>query len=267
MEALLLTLDIGNSRAKAALWEGAARGPHKSSIISCDMGTDEFGGALGALLDSWLGELGRRAGAAVCTVGQTGLASGARAVLEGHGLGPVLVPPDHGLENSCRAAQTVGLDRLFAARGAVELTSGAALVVDAGTAVTVDAVGESELAAGVFLGGAIAPGPDLLAGCLESGTARLPRGEPRPAAHALGQDTGEALAAGVSVGFAGAVRALAEAVAAEAGLAGAPVVLTGGAACFLERAGLFGDRRVVYDEHLVGRGLRAAMALAKGAEL
>jgi pantothenate kinase type III len=69
------------------------------------------------------------------------------------------------------------------------------------------------------------------------------------------------------VGFAGAVRALAEAVAAEAGLAGAPVVLTGGAACFLERAGLFGDRRVVYDEHLVGRGLRAAMALAKGAEL
>jgi type III pantothenate kinase len=103
----------------------------------------------------------------------------------------------------------VGIDRLLDAvaansrRGAGE----GAVVVDAGTAVTVDYVDE----AGVFQGGAILPGFRLMARALHEHTALLPLVEPpdqapRPPAKA----TVPALKAGIFFAVAGGVRALAE---------------------------------------------------------
>jgi pantothenate kinase type III len=253
MVSPLLTLDIGNSRAKAALWVAGEDTP--VAAVSLPVGAD-LPDALAARLTGWAKESGPSVAAALCSVGAEALVREVEGVLAEHVAGAVLSPPDHGLEIACRTPETVGLDRLFAARGARERVAGPAIVVDAGTAVTVDVVDEK----GVFLGGAIAPGPDLLAHGLERGTARLPRIEPSPGARGLGRDTAEALEAGVSVGFAGAVAALVAAVAAEANLEEAPLVLTGGAATFLGQDGLFGSRPVVPDEHVVGRGLRAALA-------
>ncbi|MBL0922338.1 MAG: type III pantothenate kinase, partial [Phycisphaerales bacterium] len=66
------------------------------------------------------------------------------------------VPMLHALDAS--GAKTVGQDRLLAALAAFEGVKQACVVVDAGTAVTVDFVdGE-----GVFQGGAIAPGASLM---------------------------------------------------------------------------------------------------------
>ncbi|MDP6954980.1 MAG: type III pantothenate kinase, partial [Planctomycetota bacterium] len=268
----------------------AAQDPLRCAVIPLGGSGAEFAAALAHELEGLLGAGSPPLSAALCSVGEADLAAGIRRVLESAGLEQVLWPPPHGLLNMCRVQESVGLDRLFAARGALELVAGPALVVDAGTAVTVDALGLAEAEAeadrdhdhgdgddgdsggapgdsgegssgarGVFLGGAIAPGPDLLAGSLARGTARLPHNAPRPGVRALGRDTGEALAAGVAVGFGGAVRALVEGVAAEAGLDRAPLVLTGGAADYLRAEGLFGEREVLFDEHLVGRGLAAAL--------
>ena len=140
---------------------------------------------------------------------------------------------------------------------------GAAVVVQVGTCLTVDAVvgprGEGDDAAGRFLGGAIAPGPGLLAEALERGGARLPRVEPDPEAPALGRDTPRALQAGIGVGLRGAVRELVLEVGREAGVVDAPVVLTGGA-CAFARTGLASLERTVYeDAHAVARGLAAAL--------
>jgi type III pantothenate kinase len=159
-----------------------------------------------------------------------------------------------------RTPQTVGRDRLYAARGALEWTGRAAVVIDAGTALTVDAVRPLDDGpfAGAFLGGAIAPGPALLADALARGGALLPRVEPELDVPALGRDTPSALRAGIAVGFAGAARELAARVAAEAGLGGAPIVLTGGARAYV-RDVLLDDFEVLEDEHLVHRGLAAAV--------
>ncbi len=76
------------------------------------------------------------------------------------------VPIPHALAD----ASTVGQDRLLNALGAFARAGQACVVIDAGTAVTVDFVdGE-----GVFQGGAIAPGVNMMLRSLHEHTAALP---------------------------------------------------------------------------------------------
>jgi type III pantothenate kinase len=124
----------------------------------------------------------------------------------------------------------VGIDRLAAAAAAALLKPAdrPAIVIDCGTATTVDLVSVE----GQFLGGAILPGPTLLARALAEGTSRLPAvaaldSAPPPAMP--GRSTQEAIAAGIGWGLRGAVaRLVAEA---RAACDVEPcVVLTGGSA-------------------------------------
>jgi len=103
----------------------------------------------------------------------------------------------------------VGIDRLFdaVAANSRRQAARAAVIVDAGTAVTVDYVDPD----GVFQGGAILPGFRLMAQALHEHTALLPLVElpeqtPRPPAKA----TVPAMQAGVFFAVVGGVRCLAE---------------------------------------------------------
>jgi pantothenate kinase type III len=97
-----------------------------------------------------------------------------------------------------------GPDRLLAAWAAIVLHGRPVIVVDLGTATTVDAVD----ADGFFLGGAILPGFGLAAQALAEGTARLPRVELELPDEAIGVDTAAALQSGIVIGHLGAVREL-----------------------------------------------------------
>lgn len=98
-----------------------------------------------------------------------------------------------------------GPDRLLGAWAASRLYGSPVIVVDLGTATTVDAVD----ADGFFLGGAIAPGLALAADALAEGTARLPKIELELPDEAIGSGTRSAIAAGVVIGHIGTVRELA----------------------------------------------------------
>ncbi|MBL8804264.1 MAG: type III pantothenate kinase [Planctomycetes bacterium] len=165
--------------------------------------------------------------------------------------------PDCGLDNLCDPPHGVGRDRLFAARGARELLGRSALVLDAGSALTVDLlVVPSDVGARArFEGGAIAPGPELLARALAQGAARLPAVATSAEAPALGRDTRAAIASGVLHGFRGAARELATRIELEAQCGALPIVLTGGAAPLLLAPGLFGARPVRHEPELVHLGL------------
>jgi type III pantothenate kinase len=95
----------------------------------------------------------------------------------------------------------VGVDRLLGALAAYRQTGGPCLVLDCGTATTLSAVS----AEGIFLGGSIFPSPDLMARALAEGTAQLPHVEVREIAPVIGKNTEEAIRAGVSLGWTGAV--------------------------------------------------------------
>lgn len=125
----------------------------------------------------------------------------------------------------------VGIDRLL---NAVALTGNApAVIVDVGTAVTVDWLDE----AGIFRGGAILPGFRLMAEALHGHTAALPlvpasRLQVPPHAQP-GRDTETAIETGIFWAIVGAVRSLAAGYTEETP---APIYLTGGDAPLLREA-------------------------------
>ena len=263
MDAVLrLTVDAGNSSVKLVLWEADV--PRERARLA-------WSEDLAAQLAAFLEPHPRVPAAGLSSVAgeaRTGLLS---ELLEHH-VGEVCVAPDSGMENRTREPWTVGRDRLYAARAAVTLVGGPVLVVDAGTALTVDAAEAPSAvsprgadatpgASGVFLGGAIAPGPALLARALDragGGTADLPAVDPVPSVPALGRTTPEAMRSGIAVGFRGAAIELAERIALEAGpaFAAAPVVVCGGALAFLDEAF---SRPTRIEPDLVARGLLLAL--------
>lgn len=255
-KSLWLTVDQGNSRTKFVLWQGS---PNTSTEPERVSGAQHAHGDPGlAQLLTGLCE-GQLAG-----IGLSSVASSQEqdALMDAGlgGLGAGVQQPHGGLIMGIRHPETLGVDRMFAARGAHELAGGSAgglVVVDAGTALTVDCVLD-----GVFLGGAIAPGPHLLAEALERGGAQLFATEPKPGAAALGLDSREALEAGVVVGFRGAARGLVRGQLADPAMAGAQatrIFVTGGARDFLLQPTPFIELEITEAPDLVHRGLLAAM--------
>lgn len=110
-----------------------------------------------------------------------------------------------GVRNQYRQPEQLGTDRWAALIGARGLVSGAVCVVDAGTAVTVDALS----AQGEFLGGTVFPGLRLLRESLVRGTAGISAATGN-AADCLARSTADGVAAGTLHGLAGAAERLIE---------------------------------------------------------
>lgn len=113
----------------------------------------------------------------------------------------VAIPLSHTLDD----AKTLGQDRALCALAAYRRAKQACVVVDAGTAITVDFVdGE-----GVFQGGVIAPGLNMMLGAMHSRTAALPSVPFAPVDRAdgpFGKDTRGAMVRGVRNAAKGLVR-------------------------------------------------------------
>lgn len=156
-----------------------------------------------------------------------------------------------GVTNSYRQPRRLGVDRWVAMIGAWAEFGRVCLVVDAGTAVTIDALDGS----GRHLGGQIIPGVGLMAASLAARTSDIPNIQRRAAAQAGGTGMFANTTAG-AVGQ-GALNAVAGAVERAAGVlrdaAGDPaVILTGGDASRILKSL---DADVDHRPHLVLQGL------------
>lgn len=221
MNALLI--DVGNSKTLAA----------RITLVP--------GGTVGPLERLWIGATPRSAAARLA-------ATVARLHLPGEPAGLASVVPrvtaalratlpdlrcvdhtwDFPFTVAIRQPETVGADRWCNVAAAADAALRDAIVVDAGTATTIDV-----LADGVFVGGFIAPGMAFAARKLQEEAARLWTVPFAPVPLVPGQDTSEALAAGAfHVGTRGVI-ATVEALLDER--PDARVVLTGGLGGYLER--------------------------------
>lgn len=131
----------------------------------------------------------------------------------------------YGVTNGYDNPRQLGADRWAALIGARGLHRGACLVVNSGTATTVDVLDE----AGVFQGGLILPGLDLMIAALAGNTAGLPVA--RGAFRDLPRNTDDAIASGARQATLGAIERM---FAPMAGRADACCLLSGGAAEALE---------------------------------
>ncbi len=118
----------------------------------------------------------------------------------------------------------VGADRIANAVAAYDLYGGPSIVVDFGTANTIEAIS----AKGEYLGGAIFPGIEISMDALFGRAAALRRVELVPPRHVIGKSTVESIQSGAVYGFSGQVDALVDRFQAELGEC--TVIATGGLA-------------------------------------
>jgi len=97
--------------------------------------------------------------------------------------------------------QEVGADRLLNALAAYRRTGDWTIIIDAGTAITVDVVNDD----GAFVGGIIAPGYEICSKALATYTALLPEITVKKPRTILGKNTKEAINSGVYWGIIGMV--------------------------------------------------------------
>ena len=163
---------------------------------------------------------------------------------------------DWGIEVSYDDPDSVGVDRLSAASEAYHRVGGPVVVVDVGTAITVDAVSGD----GVFVGGIIATGPRLMALALHEHTSLLPLVEPERGIGLLGRSTVDCIRSGLLYGTASLVDGLVRRARREMG--DATVVATGGGLEFVLPA--LEERVDVVDPDLVLKGLYRLFGRERG---
>jgi type III pantothenate kinase len=220
---MIAVIDIGNTRLKWAV-AGRAGLAHSGTAVH----VTSIESAVDALVDALPATV--RAALAANVAGPGVAAALTVALRERRSLAVEFVASQaeaHGLCLAYSDPSRLGVDRWLGMLAARAATRGAVCVIQAGTAVTFDAVD----ATGRHLGGLIIPGQRLMAEALEHNTGRI---GPTAAdvAHGrglglLGVSTDEAVAKGAMVATAAALDRAAAAV--EAALGATPTVfLTGG---------------------------------------
>jgi type III pantothenate kinase len=246
---VLLAIDIGNTNVGLGLFDGATLRHTWQLAADARRTPDETG----LLVTSCLRHAGRDpaqvsavvVASVVPPLEQLYLEVAARYLSQPAWL--ITHEADLGIVNRTVAPEQVGIDRLVTAAAAFAMYGGPLVVVDFGTATTIDAVS----ARGEYLGGAIAPGLVTAHEALVSRTAKLP---PIPLVlpeRAIGRTTREAMQAGLMFGYVGLIEGLVRRVQAELGVG--PVVATGGLAPTMARASAL-DLRV--EPYLALEGIR-----------
>ena len=209
----ILAIDAGNTRIKWGLWED--RGfIAQGSILTA---------RAGELADS-LHMLARPQRVIGCSVAGTQVREQIEQALAPWGVRPEWVVSRHaqcGVVSRYAVPDQLGADRWAALIGARLRHAGACVVVNVGTAVTIDAL----TAAGEFLGGVILPGPELMADALASGTAGLPRQQGQ--FEAFPTNTANAIFSGALQAVCGAIERIERTLAA-AGQTEPQIVMSGG---------------------------------------
>lgn len=205
-------LDVGNTRMKLGLFALTDQGQlHPVQLEACVI---ESGDQLLSELCRWWNQAGDRRPARIMMAGsdpdlRDELAE--KWPLTGCELRLVRSAADVPVKSDTEQPQRVGIDRLLNAFAARHLRCGPGpvIVVDSGTATTVDLVTSD----GVFRGGSILPGLRLSARALHEYTARLPLLDVDDTTHGWpvlpGRNTESAMLAGLLIGQLGAVRELA----------------------------------------------------------
>jgi type III pantothenate kinase len=154
-----------------------------------------------------------------------------------------------GLENSYHKPEQLGVDRWMAMVAAYHMTNTPVIVVDCGTAITIDMVNEN----GLFVGGVIMPGLSSAFLSLKAGTDAVEEvDKPGTIINVAAQTTEDAVQSGVLLGTAGGIERV---VREHSLLADIPptVILTGGDA---EKLMPQLTMPVVFQKDLVLHGLR-----------
>ena len=224
---VILAVDVGNTQTVLGLFDGSVLRARWRLSTEAEATADELrvkaNGLLSAegfgwdqLTDLVVGSVVPPLTEAYTELSKTAL--GCEPLLVSAALAPELV-------SEYDQPRELGADRVADAVAAIAEYGAPVIVVDFGTATTLDVID----ARGVYLGGAIAPGVQTSAEALFAKAARLSEIELQPPTRAVGRSTREAMQSGLVLGEAVMVDGLVRRCWSEIGVQ-TPVVATGGLA-------------------------------------
>ena len=224
---MILAVDVGNTQTVLGLFHQGELEPHWRISSHASMTADELVVMVEGLLRgsgrAW-GDVERVVVASVVPRLTDAWSEAARAA---SGTEPMVVGPGlkTGMPIRYDNPHEVGADRIVNGVAAIAAFGGPVLIVDFGTATTIDVID----AEGAYLGGAIAPGVETSAEALFTKAARLSKVDLEDPGTVIGRNTRQSVQAGLLLGEAAMVDGLVRRTWRELGVE-TPVVATGGLA-------------------------------------
>ena len=224
---MILTLDIGNTNIKTALFDGPEMVKYWRLSTNISNSSDEYGITLVNLFNHAGIPTAAVEGIIISSVVPTINFTIEHMCQNYFDQSPTFVVPGvkTGINIKYENPRELGSDRIANAVAAYEEYGAPTIFIDFGTATTFGVIDED----GAFLGGCICPGIKLASEALVSGTAKLPRFELTRPERVIGRTTLTNLQSGMYYGYVGLVRNIVRAIKQELGRE-ATVVATGGMA-------------------------------------
>ena len=224
---MILAVDVGNTQTVIGLSDGRVLGAHWRISTDASLTADELRIKIGGLLDTEGLAWGDVVHIILSSVVPNLTEAYEDMALKAIGRSPMTVGPGlkTGMPINYDNPHEVGADRIVNGIAAYEAFGGPIIVVDFGTATTIDVVD----AQGAYLGGAIAPGLETSAEALFAKAARLSKVDLEDPGVVIGKNTRASVQAGLLLGEAARVDGLVRRAWAELGVE-TRVVATGGLA-------------------------------------
>jgi len=222
---MLLAIDAGNTQTVIGLFEGDRLSDHWRIATVASRTSDELALVVQQFLAFHGSPVDAQLGGVAIASGVPSITAALREMTVRYfGFEALVLEPGvrTGMPILYDNPKEVGPDRIADAVAAYDLYGGPTIVVDFGTANTIEAVS----AKGEYLGGAIFPGIDISMDALFGRAAALRRVELVPPRHVIGKSTIESIQSGAVYGFSGQVDAVVQKF--EEELGSCTVVATGG---------------------------------------
>ena len=225
---MILTLDIGNTNIKTALFEGDEMAAYWRISTDRYKSSDEYGILLSGLFRDKGYTRTAVTGIVMSSVVPTVNFTIEHMCRNYFGVEPMTIGPGirTGINIKYDNPRELGSDRIANAVAAWEIYGGPSIFIDFGTATSFGVVSGK----GEFLGGAICPGLRLAAEALTEHAAKLPRFELVKPECVIGRNTIANLQSGIVYGYVGQVTYLVRKMKEELNAPHAKVIATGGLA-------------------------------------
>ena len=224
---MLLAIDIGNTNIVLGLYQGKKLITHWRLATQAERTADEYGVIISQLIDYAGYRCDQISAVAVSCVVPPMLTTTQELAEKFFKIEPLIVGPGikTGMPILYESPKDVGADRIVNGIAAYEKYRDTCIIVDFGTATTIDLISKK----GEYVGGAIAPGLSISLEALIQRASKLTRIEVIKPKEVVGRNTINSIQAGIFYGYVGLVDGIVKRIQEQHGLR-AKVVATGGLA-------------------------------------